>query len=62
MRWADDLGRPPTAQETGLPGTRVPYRAIQGAAFLSGTPRRARSSAGALAEPSPLNASVSVNT
>jgi hypothetical protein len=29
VRWADDLGRPPTAQETGLPGTRVPYRAIQ---------------------------------
>ncbi len=29
VRWADDLGRPPTAQETALPGTRVPYRAIQ---------------------------------
>ncbi len=29
VRWADDLGRPPTAQETGLSGTRVPYRAIQ---------------------------------
>jgi hypothetical protein len=29
VRWADDRGRPPTAQETGLPGTRVPYRAIQ---------------------------------
>jgi HNH endonuclease/pRiA4b ORF-3-like protein len=28
-RWADDLGRPPTAEETALPGTRVPYRAIQ---------------------------------
>jgi DNA-directed RNA polymerase subunit RPC12/RpoP len=28
-RWADDLGRPPTAEETGLPGTRVPYRTIQ---------------------------------
>jgi len=28
-RWADDLGRPPTADETALPGTRVPYRAIR---------------------------------
>jgi hypothetical protein len=28
-RWADDLGRPPTAEETALPGTRVPYRAIR---------------------------------
>ena len=28
-RWADDLGRPPTAEETALPGTRVPYGAIR---------------------------------
>ena len=28
-RWADDLGRPPTAEETALPGSRVPYRAIR---------------------------------
>ena len=50
-RWADDLGRPPTAEETGLPGTRVPYRAIQRefGSFSSGA--EGRRAAGARAWP-----------
>jgi hypothetical protein len=29
VRWARDVVRSPTAQETGLPGARVPYSVIQ---------------------------------